>query len=230
MPAGTTAARRQSCQAEGRDDQLAVNERNNSILVQAPPDKMARHRPGRSTPSTSPSIATARCWSNLNRMQVYRLSGIDPEPVVKTLMDIGNLDPATRLEIDKKNSAIVAYASLADHVTIRAVVDKLTGSERKFEVIRLRRLAADYVAGTIDFMMGSGAKKEKSRPKSFVRVRSIRRSRRCGENAKEFRVDADVEHNRLLLWANPVELAEIEALLVKLGEIPAAGSGSAASA
>ena len=30
-----------------------------------------------------------------------------------------------------------------------------------------------------------------------------------------------------MLWANPVELAEVEALLVKLGEIPAAGSGAA---
>ena len=55
---------------------------------------------------------------NLNRMQVYRLAGIDPEPVVKTLMEIGNLDPTTRLEVDKKNSALIAYASLADHVTI----------------------------------------------------------------------------------------------------------------
>ncbi len=114
-------------------------------------------------------------------MQVYRLAGIDPEPVVKTLMEIGNLDPATRLEVDKKNSAIIAYASLADHVTIRAVVDKLSGSERKFEVIRLRRLAADYVAGTIDFMMGSGTKKEKSRPNPFfgrLRIAATRRQRR----------------------------------------------------
>ena len=26
-------------------------------------------------------------------MQVYRLTGVDPEPVVKTLQEIGNLDP-----------------------------------------------------------------------------------------------------------------------------------------
>ena len=145
---------------------MAVNERNNSILVQARPDKMAVI----AQVVEAVDIPVNRDDSllvNLNRMQVYRLSGVEPEPVVKTLMDIGNLSPGTRLEVDKKNSAIIAYAPLADHVTIRAVVDKLVGSERKFEVIRLRRLAADHVAGTIDFMLGSGAKKEKSRPNYF---------------------------------------------------------------
>jgi type II secretory pathway component GspD/PulD (secretin) len=211
--------------AKASEVSMAVNERNNSILVRARPDKMVVI----SQVIDAVDIPVSHDDSllvNLNRMQVYRLAGIDPEPVVKTLSEIGNLEPTTRLEVDKKNSAIIAYASLADHVTIRAVVNKLAGSERKFEVIRLRRLAADYVAGTIEFMMGSGAKKEKTRSSPFFSP--FESSRRDGnENQKEFRVDADVEHNRLLLWANPVELASVEALLIKLGEIPAAGSGSA---
>ncbi len=202
---------------------LAVNIHNNSILAQAPPDKMAIISQAIEAINI-PLDRNGLSLMNMGRMQVYRLSGIDPEPVVRTLMDVGNLDPATRLEVDKKNSAIIAYAPLADHVTIRALVDKLTGSDRKFEVIRLRRLAADYVAGTIDFMLGSGAKKEKQRsPWSYYD--SPREDEK--NKTREFRVDADVEHNRLLLWANPVELAEVEALLVKLGEIPAAGSGAA---
>jgi type II secretory pathway component GspD/PulD (secretin) len=202
---------------------MVANERNNSLLVRAGPDKMAviaqvvEH-------VDIPVSHDDSLLVNLNRMQVYRLAGIDPEPVVKTLMEIGNLDPATRLEVDKKNSAVIAYAPLSDHVTIRAVVDKLVGSERKFEVIRLHRLAADYVAGTIDFMMGSG-KKEKTRSSPYYFSNDSSR-REAGENSKEFHVEADVEHNRLLLWANPVELTAVEALLAKLGEIPASGNGS----
>jgi type II secretory pathway component GspD/PulD (secretin) len=204
---------------------IAVNEHSNSLLVRASPDKMAVIAQVVDAVDL-PVSHDDSLLVNLNRMQVYRLSGIEAEPVVKTLMEIGNLEPATRLEIDRKNSAIVAYASLADHVTIRAVVDKLTGSERKFEVIHLRRLPADYVAGTIDFMMGSGGKKEKSRPSPFYYGFDSSSSERK-ENNKEFRVDADVENNRLLLWANPVELAEVDALLAKLGETPAGGgSGS----
>ena len=44
------------------------------------------------------------------------------------------------------------------------------------------------------------------------------------KSTNEFRVEADVDHNRLLLWANEVELGEVENLLVKLGEIPPKGS------
>ena len=201
---------------------IAVNERQNSILVRARPDKMvviAQVVDAVDIPVSHDDSLLV----NLNRMQVYRLSGIDPEPVVKTLTEIGNLAPTTRFEIDEKNNALIAYASLADHVTIRAVVDKLAGSERKFEVIHLRRLEADYVAGTIDFMMGSGGKKnDNSRGSRFFGFSESPR-REGGDNPKEFHVDADVEHNRLLLWANPVELASVEALLVKLGEIPAGG-------
>ncbi len=202
---------------------LAFNIHNNSILVQAPPDKMAIISQAIEAIDI-PVDRNGLSMMNMGRMQIYRLSGIDPEPVVKTLMDLGNLDPSTRLEVDKKNSAIIAYAPLADQVTIRALVDKLTGSDRKFEVIRLRRLAADYVAGTINVMLGSGAKKDQQQRRPWYYNDSPQEEK---GKAGEFRVEADVEHNRLLLWANPVELAEVEALLVKLGEIPAAGSGAA---
>ena len=46
------------------------------------------------------------------------------------------------------------------------------------------------------------------------------------KSTNEFRVEADVDHNRLLLWANEVELGEVENLLVKLGEIPPRAAGA----
>jgi len=205
---------------------LAVNLRNNSILAQAPAEKMAIIAQAIDAIDI-PSDREGLSPTNLGRMQVYRLTGIDPEPVVKTLTELGNLDPTTRLQVDKKNSAIIAYASLVDHVTIRALVDKLTGSDRTFAVIRLHRLPADYVAGTIDFMFGSGGKKDKTRQSPYYYSPYGQPSQQEEASKKEFRVEADVEHNRLLLLANSVELTEIEALLIKLGEIPAAGSGSA---
>jgi hypothetical protein len=171
-----------------------------------------------------PLDTTQSLLSNVSRMQVYRITGVDPEPVVKTLQEIGNLDPTTRLQIDKNNKAIVAYASLADHVTIRSVVEKLSGSERKFEVIRLRHLAADYVAGSIMFMM-VGEKKEKPKNRPYWMMDYGNQSGGDKDkSANEFRVEADVEHNRLMLWANEIELGEVENLLVKLGEIPPKGS------
>jgi type II secretory pathway component GspD/PulD (secretin) len=204
---------------------LAVNERQNSILVHAGPDNMAIVAQVVEAVDV-PADRQGSLLANINRMQVYRLTGVDPEPVVKTLRDIGGLDPATKLEVDKKNRAIIAYGTLADHVTIRALVDRLAGSERKFEVIRLRRLSADYVAGTIEFMLGSGSKKEKTRSSPFFGSWDSPRREPAEPGVKEFRVDADVENNRLLLWANDVELAEVQNLLVKLGEIRGKGGNA----
>jgi hypothetical protein len=45
-------------------------------------------------------------------------------------------------------------------------------------------------------------------------------------DADKFWVEADLERNRLLLRANDVELAEVKALLVKLGELPADQRGA----
>ena len=41
------------------------------------------------------------------------------------------------------------YAPLADHITIRAVVDKLDGTDRRFEVVKLRRRCSRPRASTL---------------------------------------------------------------------------------
>lgn len=199
---------------------LVVNPRRNSVLVHAPPDKMAIIAKAVEVID----VALDRDQSlllNVNRMQVYRLAQLDPESLIRTLRDSGDLDPMTRLEADRKNNAVIAYAPLTDHLMIRTLVGKLDGSGRQFDVIALRRLEADYVAGTITFMMGQEPKPEQ-RPRYFGYWDG--RSRASEESGQDrFRVDADVAGNRLLVWANDIEMEEVRKLLVKLGEIPAEG-------
>ena len=202
---------------------LVVNPRRNSILAHAPPDKMAIIAKAIETIDMPPDRDEAFLL-NADRLQIYRLASLAPETLVNTLEESGDLDPTTRLQADTKNKAVIAYASLADHLIIRTMVDKLDGSSRQMEVIPLRRLAADYVAGTIEHMMGVADenKDQRSRYSSYYSYRYG--SRRSDEEDKDkFRVDADVEGNRLILWANEIELKEVNNLLVKLGELPAAG-------
>lgn len=200
---------------------LVVNSRRNSILVSAPPDKMVIVREAVILIDV-PRDNTEALQGLVNRVNTYRLASLDPEALVSTLQEVGNLDPTTRLQVDKTNKAVVVYGSLADHVTVRMLVSKLDGSGRRFDVIKLRRLEADYVAGTIRFMMG-GEEEEES---ASSRYRSIYYYSPYGmgndssdSKSDEFRVDADVENNRLLLYANDIEMDEIRNLLVKLGEI-----------
>ncbi len=200
---------------------LVVNNRRNSILALAPPDKMAIIAQTVKIIDVPPEHSQTLI-GNVNRMQVHRLSGIDPGPLVRMLEDGGGLEPTTRLQIDEKNKAIVVYATLADHMMIRAVIKKLDGSGRKFEVIQLRRLEAEYVAGTIEFMMSGGGedKQQNQRRMYFDFYDSYPRRNQAEQSTDKFKVDADVENNRLLLWANNIELEEVMNLMAKLGEVP----------
>lgn len=205
---------------------LLANERENSILATAPPDKMAIV--AQAVKTLDVQATQEHLLQNLQRMQVYRLSGLDPQSLIDLLEEVGNLDPTTKLQIDGKNKSIVAYASLADHLTIKMLVEKLDGTGRKFQVIPLRKLAADYVAGTIEFMMAGGEKdKNQGRSNPFYFDYGYNpygmRSSSQTDSSDKFRVDADVENNRLLLWANDIEVREIENLLMKLGEIAPPG-------
>lgn len=202
---------------------LVANVRRNSVLAHAPPDKMEIISQAIRAIDVE-SDQTQSLLMNINRMQIYRLHNVDPATLVKTLMEIGQMEPSTKLEVDTKSKAIIAYASLADHLTIRQIVERLDGSGRKFDVIQLRRLDADYVAGTIEFMMVGPQETKQQQPRYFDYYSSYGRSGSSDtKDDDKFRVDADVENNRLLLWANELELEEVTNLLTKLGEIPSRG-------
>ncbi len=213
-----------AAKAKPGEVRLLANERENSILATAPPDKMAIVSQAVKTLDVASSRGE-HLLQNVQRMQVYRLNGVDPQALTDLLEDVGNLEPTTKVQVDTKNKSIVAYASLADHMTIKLLVEKLDGSSRKFQVIPLRKLSADYVAGSIEFMMGGEKEKTQTRsnPYYFDYNPYGMRNQTQTDNSDKFKVDADVENNRLLLFANEIELREIENLLVKLGEIPPQG-------
>lgn len=199
---------------------LVVNTRRNSILAQAPADKMAVISQAVKTLDVNSSEG-GNLLQALNNTKIYRLAAIDPEPFVKVLGELGNLDPLTQIKVDKENQAIIVSGPLADHFIITELLKKLDGSDRRFEVIRLRRLEAEYVAGTIEFMMAGGEKKkEDQNPYMGWRYGFEMGGGSQKKEPKKFRVSADTENNRLLLWVNDIELKEIHFLLEKLGEIP----------
>jgi len=202
---------------------LVVNSRENTILVNSPPDKLAIIAQAIEAIDI-PRSAGEVPWGRVTRMKVYRLAGLDPESLLKLLEETGGFDPSTRLQVDKANKALIAYAPQADHLLIQAMVDKLDGSGRKFTVLQLRRLEADYVAGSIEFMMGNEKKDDsQSRRRSYYFYDPFGQQDQGDDKTDKFRVEADVEFRRLLLWANEVEMNEVRNLLAQLGEIPVEG-------
>ena len=85
---------------------LIANTRRNSIIVNAPPDKMAIvaafiTRVDVSNPDEDYQALTTR-------MKVYRLTSLDPKQFVSSLMALNVLEPTTRLEADDKNKSMIA--------------------------------------------------------------------------------------------------------------------------
>ena len=72
-----------------------------------------------------------------------------------------------------------------------------------------------------EFMMDAGEKEQQTGSRYYWDYYSRGRDQEKEESG--FKVDADVENNRLLLLANEAEMEEVMNLLVKLGEIPAEG-------
>jgi type II secretory pathway component GspD/PulD (secretin) len=205
------------------DLRLTSDNRRNALLVHAPPDKMAIVE----SFIELVDVPTGRADSldaYLNRMKVYRLASLDPEQFVKSLEELGGLQPTTTVRADSKNHAVLVDASLVDHYTIKSLIEKLDGSGRRFEVVTLRKHAADEVAGSIEFLMGANEKEQPSRTPSYYGYSPYGMSMNTGNDSSrrdKFRVGANVESNQLLLWANEIELQEVDELLMKLGERPA---------
>ena len=200
---------------------IVVDERRNSILVNAPPDKMAIIRQAiqaldvPANEGESPLVA-------IGRMHTYRLAVLEPEALVKSIEAMGFLDPRSHLEVDNDNKAVIAQCSAVEDLMIRTLIDKLDGSSREFHVIQLRRLAADEVAGTIQFMMVGGEEKETNSRSYYPWYGSSRQSNEKEEKDK-FCCEPDIERNQIILKANEIELEQVNDLLVKLGELPPEG-------
>ncbi len=202
-----------------------MDDRRNSIIAHAPPDKMEVIEQTVEALDVPPDRGS-HILQHLDQMKVYRLSTMDPQPLVDILKELGQLSPTTKIEVDESTKSLLVYGSLADHVTVQSLVTKLDGSMRSFEVIPLRRLRADAVAATIQYMLGEEEEENQSQSRYYgYSSRYSRSSSSEQEDKRPFRVDADIENNRLLLWANEVELTEVQQLLVKMGEMPS-GTGS----
>lgn len=216
---------------------LAFNRQRNSVLVNAPPEQMriierairALDVPAGGENSAGESAAGEGRFSGAadatqRQFKKYQLVTLDPANLMMTLEEIGGLNPWTELRADTKSKTLFVRASAADHAKIASLIDQLDGTGRQFEVIYLHRLPADAVAATIFNLMVGQEEEEEENNQPWYWGRRNRQQQEEEKPNKGFRVDADIENNRLLLWANDAEYQEVCRLLVKLGEAPRGAS------
>lgn len=202
---------------------ITANTRRNSVIVHAPPNKMALVEAFVKRVDV-PNDDAATLQRLETRMRVHRLASLDPKQLVASVVAMDVLEPTTKLEVDEKNRALIVYGSLSDQLVIQQVIERLDGSAREMEVIQLRRLRAEDVANTIKFLFGEEKEKDESRNNRFFFDPWGSQRNDKDEKKDDFRVAANTQDNQVLLWANEIETKEVYKLLEKLGEIPPKGA------
>ena len=184
---------------------LVVNEKENSILVNARPDKMEIARQAIEA-MDKPLPPAESSWESLNRVKVYEVSGFNPATVsqiLASLQERGNMAKETRIQHEPAYNRIIAVASPEDQVTIANLIDSFRTQGRKAEVLSLATVDARYAAKAVQLVL-----KNPIRPSSAPGVASD----------GQFQIEPDVQNKRLLLWATPAEVTEVRDFLVQLGE------------
>lgn len=209
---------------------LAFNRQRNSVLVNAPPEQMKVVEqtiqyldvPFGSPETGAATAAAAKASDNQRVMKKYPLTTLDPDNFVTTLEEIGGLSPSAEFKVDKESKTLFALATAADHVRINGLIDQFDGTGRHFEVIQLRRRPADAVAATIYKLMGGQEKEDEdsNRRRWWSPWDDEFRNDNKKKQLKGFGIDADIENNQLLVWANDAEMQRVRDLLVQLGETP----------
>ncbi len=184
---------------------VTVNEKENSILVNAPPNKIEVVRQA-ITALDRPLPESISPWETMSRVKVYEVNGFDPDTLSRLLASLqeqGNLAKTTRIQHEAAFHRLVVFASPEDQVAIGQIVDSFRVQKRSPAVIPLGGLDPIYAVKAIQLIL-----------KNPERATA---SASAGADGK-FQVEADPENQRLLLWATAEEVAEVSQFLESLGE------------
>ncbi len=72
------------------------------------------------------------------RLEMHRMKSGNPSDLVPVLQGLFRLHPEVQLSIDRKNDAIVAFCSPAQHETIRALVDQVEEGTKADSAVTLK--------------------------------------------------------------------------------------------
>ncbi|WP_419194463.1 secretin N-terminal domain-containing protein [Novipirellula herctigrandis] len=201
---------------------IVANTRQNSVIIRAPEDRVAIAAEFVKRIDV-PSNSLASLADVEKRVEVFRLASLDPEKLVEIIGEMNILEPATRMRTDKDNNALIVSGSPADRFIIQSLIERLDGSGRSFHVLQLRRLEASEVTESIAFLMGQEKDDKQNNSRRSYSFWGGYGDDDQDKEKDEFRVAANNRYRQVLLWANPIEMEQVESLLIKLGELPPPG-------
>ncbi len=137
------------------DTFLVVNEKENSIVVNAPPDKLEIVRQTIET-LDKPLPETESSWQTVSRVKVHSVNGFDPEAISRLLLALqerGNLAKETRIQHEAAYNRIIAFATPEDHLTIAQLIESYRAERRTASVIPLSNVSPSYAAKAVQLIL-----------------------------------------------------------------------------
>jgi type II secretory pathway component GspD/PulD (secretin) len=142
------------------------------------------------------------------QLEVYSLTQADPDAVEGALKALLGDDPTVRISSDDENGFIVAIARPSQQATIRATIDQMQKEQRQVDVIQLSDVDPQTAVMAISKLFGgTGDEPDPKAP----------------------RVDADITSRSLMIRGTTDQIAQIRALLRKMGETEEGGRGGFAN-
>jgi type II secretory pathway component GspD/PulD (secretin) len=140
------------------------------------------------------------------QLEVYAVDAADPTTALDVLRTLLAGLPDVRLTTDPVTGNLIALGRPAEHATIKATLAQLQREAKRVDVIPLRRVDPETAKAAINKLFGgSGDDKHKNAPI----------------------VDADSATGQLILRGTENQLAQIRALLEKMGELTAGADPTA---
>ncbi len=136
---------------------IIVNDKENSILVNAPPNKMEIVRQAIKA-LDKPLPPTNSPWETMSRVKVYEVDGFDPETISKLLLSLqerGNLAKETRIQHEAAYNRLIAFGSPEDQLTISKIIDSFRAQKRSASVLPLAFLEPAYAAKAVQVILKS---------------------------------------------------------------------------
>ncbi len=174
---------------------IVVDPMGGRLLVTGKPDAVARvEEIVKAIDVPDPANPQKTRLGDAPQLEVYTVSGADPNSVFQVLQTLLVGMPEVRLSVDPKTGNIIALGRRAAHATIKATIEQLQRDSRRLEVFPLRALDPQLAVAAITKLFAAEA----------------------GPGAPK--VDADPYSKRLLVRGSESQIEQIRQMLQQMGE------------
>ena len=165
------------------------------LLVTGKPDAVARvEEVVKAIDVPDPANPQKTRMGDAPQLEVYAVTGADPNSVLQVLQTLLAGMPEVRLSVEPKTGNIIALGRRAAHATIKATLEQLQRDSRRLEVFPLRTLDPQLAVAAITKLFAKDA----------------------GPGAPT--IDADPYSKRLLVRGSESQIEQIRLMLQQMGE------------